>query len=98
MISREPYDILPSHLAWALRKADVLTGQFIRSVSPEALAELEALGLASSTGRFLNQRGMEARRWLMSGATHASRELSRVLGLVTSPSGHDQARIYEPHS
>ena len=70
---------LPYELTWAIRRADVLTGEFLRPISAEKLSRLEVLGLASVTDEALTPRGMAVRSWLMSGSERASEELSRVL-------------------
>ncbi len=79
MASRMIFDALPHHLAWAIRKADVLTGEFLRPISADAMAELATMGLASAADGTLTRRGMELRSWLMRGTEHAPREVFRLL-------------------
>ena len=76
------YDIqhgLPHELVWAIRKADVLTGEFLRPISAEALSQLGGLGLASVPDEALTPCGMAIRFWLMSGSERAPGEVSRLL-------------------
>ncbi len=80
MASRNIMYSLPQPLVSAIRKADVLTGRFLRPVSAEALSQLEAIGLASDGG--LTDWGMELRSWLMSGTRRAPAEVSRLLGEI----------------
>ena len=79
MVSHLNLNPLPHHLAWTIRKADVLTGEFLRPVSGDVLAELATLGLASPTQVALTRHGMEMRSWLMCGTERAPREMFRVL-------------------
>ena len=73
-----PY-ALPHHLVWAIRKADVLTGEFLRPVSADVMTELAVLGLASVADGALTRCGMELRSWLMCGTDRAPHEVSRLL-------------------
>ena len=79
MASRKILYVLPQHLISAIRKADVLTGEFLRPVSAEAVAELEGIGLASVAEGALTDEGMAIRFWLMSGTERAPCEVSRLL-------------------
>lgn len=83
----------PGELAQAIRKADVLTGEFLQPVPANALSRLDALGLASATGEELTRRGMEVRRWLMSGSDAAARELSVLAGRVAAMGSTVGARV-----
>ena len=74
---------IPVPLIKALRKADVLTGQFLQPISPEERLEIEARGLVWSEGSTLNERGLAVRSWLMRGAPCALDEAAKLL---TSPS------------
>ena len=83
---------LPHHLAWAIRKADVLTGEFLRPISADAMAELARLGLASVADSALTGHGMEMRSWLMCGTERALREVSRVLQAAAGrPNGYPES-------
>ena len=75
---------LPHDLVVAIRRADVLTGQFIRPVPPEEMSRLEAMGLASLMDGWLTDRGRAVRRWVMCGAEHSSREVAQLLGETRS--------------
>jgi len=79
MASRDILNALSLDLVSAIRKADVLTGQFLRRVPPDAAFRLESIGLASSSGGGLTHLGMKVRSWLMSGAEHAPIEVARLL-------------------
>ena len=78
MTSYDTRETLSHELASTLRKADVLTGEFFRPVSAEALSRLESLGLASVSDEALTPRGMAVRSWLMSGSESAAWELSKL--------------------
>ncbi len=79
MASRDILHTLPQHLVWAIRTADVLSGEFLRPISVEAMTELEVMGLASSRDDALTPRGIQIRSWLMCGTEHAPREVAKLL-------------------
>jgi len=59
--------------------ADVLTGEFLRPIHPDAMSRLEGMGLGSSVDGRLTCRGMAVRRWVMSGAERAPSEVAKLL-------------------
>lgn len=87
MASINPDSALTHDLVRAIRTADVLTGSFLRPISAEAMAKLEALNLASSAAGALTRRGLEIRTWLMSGTEHAPLEVSRLLQATAGQGG-----------
>ena len=95
MASHNILYMLPTDLVSAIRKADVLTGEFLRPVAAEALAQLEVIGLASSTEGGLTDRGMEIRCWLMSGTERAPHEVSRLLAEVRAALSSGPGAIYD---
>ena len=80
----------PLDLASAIRKADVLSGEFLRAIDAGTLARLEAFGLASVEDGALTRQGMAVRRLLMSGSEVASHELSRLADRLMEGDGESE--------
>jgi hypothetical protein len=73
------YYELPITIIKAIRIADVLTGEFLRPVPAESLAELRHLGLALSDQPVLSRCGFAVRSWLMRGSPHAPQRIAALL-------------------
>ena len=79
MTTTDQYYPLAPELVTVLRRADVLTGEFLRPVPSEPISGLRALGLTDATASRLTERGLAVRSWLMRGAPRAPREVARLL-------------------
>ena len=79
MTTTEGYYPLPRCIVTAVRRADVLTGEFLRAVPAEELEKLQEMGLVAADQPSLSPRGMAVRTWLMLGTADAPRQVARLL-------------------
>jgi len=77
-MARRDYYPMPLEIVRAVRSADVLTGEFTRTVPSDASAYLRAHDLMEEDR--LTERGVAVRGWLMRGAPSAPREVARLIG------------------
>lgn len=82
-MTTDRYYPLAPELVTAVRRADVLTGEFLRPVPSGLMAGLRAMGLTDETASALSERGRVVRSWLMRGTDLAPREVARLLGSGT---------------
>ncbi len=77
-IAQNYYD-LSRPIVSAIRTADVITGEFLKPVSADSLAELRRLGLALRDQPVLSPCGYTIRCWLMSGSPVAPQRVAALL-------------------
>ena len=78
-MSEQNYYDLPRAIVAAIRSADVLTGEFLKPVALDSLADLRRMGLAFADQPALTSYGVAVRSWLMRGAPSAPYQVATLL-------------------
>ncbi len=78
-MSEQNYYDLPYVIVKAIRSADVLTGEFLKPVASDSLADLRRMGLAFADQPALTPHGIAIRSWLMRGAPSAPHQVAALL-------------------